>query len=184
MRSPDKKERVQVPLMFAFRDAFRQRDANKQEDIRVDGERIVADRSLLRRRGTDETLLKRDLATDLGALVDTINLASSTDLQGLDYVRKSVLNHGLDDLTHVTLESKNVDDIGRQLKAAILHHEPRLSPDTLAIERSEDDEVNQKVRFRVRAEMLSKPLDIAIEFVAEVDVGAGKILLPRLPGSA
>jgi type VI secretion system protein ImpF len=40
------------------------------------------------------------------------------------------------------------------------------------------------VRFRVRAEMLSKPLDIPIEFIAEIDVSAGKIMLPRLPGSA
>ena len=84
MRTPDKKERLQIPLMFAFRDAFEQRDATKKEDVRVDGERVVADRSLLRRRGTEEALLKRDLAIDLGALVDTINLASATDLDGLE----------------------------------------------------------------------------------------------------
>jgi type VI secretion system protein ImpF len=184
MRTPDKKERLQIPLMFAFREAFEQRDATKQEDVRVDGERVVADRSMLRRRGTEESRLKRDLAIDLGALVDTINLASTADLDGLDYVKKSVLNFGLDDLTHITVESKAVENVARQLKAALLHHEPRLSPESLAIERSDDDEVNQRVRFRVRAEMLSKPLDIPIEFVAEVDVGAGKILLPRLPGSA
>ena len=184
MRTPDKKERVQIPLMFAFREAFQQRDATKQEDVRVDGERVVADRSLLRRRGTEEALLKRDLAIDLSALVDTINLASATNLNGLNYVKKSVLNYGLDDLTHITIESDDVQDIANQLKAAILHHEPRLSPESLVIDRSDDDDVNQRVRFRVRAEMLSKPLDIPIEFVAEIDIGAGKIILPRLPGSA
>jgi type VI secretion system protein ImpF len=183
MRAPDKKERLQIPLMFAFRDAFEQRDATKREDVRVDGERVVADRMLLRSRGTDEAKLKRDLAIDLGALVDTINLASATDIEGLSYVKKSVLNYGLDDLTHITVESNDVAEIGKQLKAAILHHEPRLSPDSLAVERAEDDDVNQRVRFRVRAELLSKPLDIPIEFVAEVDVGSGKILLPRLAGS-
>lgn len=184
MRTPDKKERLQIPLMYAFRSAFEERDATKHEDIRIDGERVVADRSLLRRRGTDEGLLKRDLSIDLGALVDTINLASAADLDGLDYVKKSVLNYGLDDLTHITVDSNDVNEIGAQLKAAILHHEPRLSPDSLSVERSEDDEVNQRVRFRVRAEMLSKPLDIPIEFLCEVDVGSGKILLPRLAGSA
>jgi len=129
-------------------------------------------------------MLKRDLAIDLGALVDTINLASTADLDGLDYVKKSIVNYGLDDLTHITVESNDVLEIGRQLKAAILHHEPRLSPDSLVVERAEDDEVNQRVRFRVRAELLSKPLDIPIEFLAEVDVGAGKVILPRLPGAA
>jgi type VI secretion system protein ImpF len=184
MRTPEKKERLQIPLMFAFREAFDQRDATKRQDVRVDGERVVADRLLLRTRGTDEALLKRDLAIDLGALVDTINLASSVDLEGLDYVKRSVLNYGLDDLTHIVVESKEVDEIAHQLKAAILHHEPRLSPESLVIERADDDEVNQRARFRVRAELVSKPLDIPIEFLAEVDVSAGKIILPRLAGSA
>ena len=184
MRAPDKKERLQIPLMYAFRDAYEQRDATKRQDVRVDGERVVADRMLLRRRGTDEALLKRDLAVDLGALVDTINLASTADLEGLDYVKRSIVNYGLDDLTHIVIESSEVDSIATQLKSAILHHEPRLSPESLVVERAEDDEVNQRVRFRVRAELLSKPLDIPIEFLAEVDVGAGKIILPRLPGSA
>lgn len=184
MRTPEKKERLQIPLMYAFREAFEQRDATKRQDMRVDGERVVADRMLLRQRGTDEALMKRDLAIDLGALVDTINLASTINLEGLDYVKRSVLNYGLDDLTHIVIESKEVEDIARQLKAAILHHEPRLSPESLLVERAEDDEVNQRVRFRVRAELLSKPLDIPIEFLAEVDVSAGKIILPRLPGSA
>jgi type VI secretion system protein ImpF len=184
MRRPDKKERLQIPLMFAFRDAAARRDATVSEDVRVEGERVVSDRSMLRRRGADEQRLKDDLSIDLGALVDTINLASATDLDGLDRVKRSVLNYGLDDLTHITTGSREVDLIGKELVAAILHHEPRVSPESLKIERSGDDEVNQRVRFRVRAEMLSKPLDIPIEFVAEVDTSSGKIILPRLPGSA
>jgi type VI secretion system protein ImpF len=184
MAAPDKKDRLQIPLMYAFRDAFERRDATKRQDIRVEGERVVADRMLLRQRGTDEVRLKRDLAIDLSALVDCINLASTANLEGLDYVKKSVLNYGLDDLTHITVESNEVAEIGRQLKAAILHHEPRLSSETLTVERAEDDDVNQRVRFRVRADLLAKPLDIPYEFLAEVDVGAGKVVLNRLPGSA
>lgn len=184
MRTPDKKDRLQIPLMYAFRDAYRQRDATKQEDIRIDGERVIADRASLRRRGTDEVRLKEDLSLDLGALVDTINLASATDIEGLKYVQRSVLNYGLQDLTHITIESNEVEEIARDLKAAILAHEPRLSPESLFIERTEDDDVNQRVRFRVRAEMYNKPLDVPIEFVAEVDVGSGKIHLPRLGAGA
>lgn len=181
MRAPDKNKRLQIPLMYAFRDAAEQRDSTKKEDIRVNGERVVADRASMRRRGVDEAVLKGDLVIDLRALVDTINLASSTDLEGLDYVKRSVLNYGLDDLTHITIESNDVHDIGNQLKTAILNHEPRLTPESLVVERSEDDDVNQRVCFRVRADISSKPLDIPIEFVAEVDLGSGKII-PRLPG--
>lgn len=180
MRVPKQSDRLQIPLMFAFRDAAEQRDATVKEDLRVDGERVVSDRASLRRRGIAEARLKQDLEIDLGALVDTINLASTTNLGGLDYVKRSVLNYGLDDLTHITVESKAVETIGKELKAAILRHEPRLTPDSLVVERATDDDVNQRVGFRVRAEISSKPLDIPIEFVAEVDIGSGKIIIPRI----
>ena len=45
------------------------------------------------------------------------------------------------------------------------------------------DEVNQRVRFVVSGELACRPLDIPIEFVAEVDVGSGKVQLTRLPAS-
>lgn len=186
MRPLDKqKDRLQIPLMYAFRDAFEKRDADKREDTRVDGERVVAERGSLRRRGADETILRRDLAIDLSALVDTINLGSSVDLSGLDYVRGSILNYGLDDLSRLTIGANAVSQVGANLKAALLQHEPRLNPDSIFVEESESsDEVNQRVRFKVRAEMLCKPLDVPIEFVAEVDLGSGKILLPRVPAAA
>ena len=38
-----------------------------------------------------------------------------------------------------------------------------------------------RVSFSVTAEMACSPLDLPMEFVAEVDVGSGKIQLTRLP---
>ncbi len=188
MRAPEsQKDRLQIPLMFAFRDAFQKRDAGKEEDVRVDGERVMTDRSSLRRRSADEQVLKRDLAIDLGALVDTIDLGSVVDLDGLDYVKRSILNFGLYDLTHVTVGGDSVNLIADQLKFALLQHEPRLSADTLSIERvkDEDGDLNsQRVRFKVHAELMSKPLDIPIEFVAEIDGSVGKVSVSRLPGAA
>jgi len=187
VRAPDKqKDRLQIPLMYAFRDAYEKHDAEKVEDTRIDNERVVSERSSIRRRGTDEMLLKQDLAIDVSALVDTIDLASVVDLGKLKYVEKSILNYGLYDLTHLLFgESEDTDTIAANLKATLLHHEPRLSPETLVIERGEsDDEVNQRVRFKVRADLICKPLDIPIEFVAEVDATSGKVNLPRIPGAA
>ena len=43
--------------------------------------------------------------------------------------------------------------------------------------------MTQRIRFTVTAEMSCKPLDIPIEFVAEVDIGSGKVQLTRLPVS-
>jgi type VI secretion system protein ImpF len=186
MRAPEKpKDRLQIPLMFAFREAFDKKDATVSEDVRVDGERIVGERSTIGRRGTQETLLKADLKIDLSALLDTINLASVVDLAGFDYVRKSVLNYGLDDLTHITLGSEASGEIVTNLKAALLRHEPRLSPDTLVVEEAEsrDDDVTQKVRFTVRGDLICKPLDIPISFVAEIDKASGKMVVPGIAGA-
>lgn len=186
MRAPEKpKDRLQIPLMYAFREAFEKKDATTIEDVRIDGERIIAERSTIGRRGTQEGLLKADLAIDLGALVDTINLASVVDLDGFDYVKKSVLNYGLDDLVRITLGSAASQTIVDNLKAALLQHEPRLSAETLVVEETDqrDDDVNQKVRYRVRGELICRPLDIPVEFVAELDKGTGKVAVPRLAGT-
>ena len=88
----------QVPLMFAFRDAFSRGDASKRLDNRVAGERVISERGSLRRRGAEEALVKENFSLDLLSLVNTVNLAAAVDLTGLDYVEKSVLNFGLADI--------------------------------------------------------------------------------------
>lgn len=176
-----KAEHLQIPLMFAFRDAFREGDARKKLDNRVAGERVLSERGA-KRRGADEQILRENLALDLMSLVNTIDLASAEDIDDLDYVSRSVLNFGLYDISHLTSEEIGVKEIGQNLLAALLQHEPRLNPDTLTIERDEAfDDVNQRMRFNVSGEMACRPFDVPIEFVAEVDVGSGKIQLTRLP---
>jgi len=174
----------QVPLMFAFRDAFSRGDASKRLDNRVAGERVISERGSLRRRGAEEALVKENFSLDLLSLVNTVNLAAAVDLTGLDYVEKSVLNFGLSDITHLTSEDAGLSDVSNSLIAALVEHEPRLHRDSLRVDRSESfDEVNQRVRFVVSGELACRPLDIPIEFVAEVDVGSGKVRLTRLPAS-
>jgi type VI secretion system protein ImpF len=176
------KEHFQVPLMFAFRDAFEQGDAKKRIEQRVGGERVISGRGSLKRRGADETLLKRNLALDLLSLVNTIDLASAVEISGLDYVGRSVLNFGLSDVSRLTSQEIGVEEIAVNLKAALLNHEPRLRSETLRVEKDvESDEIEQRIRFTVSAEMACKPLDVPMEFAAEVEVGSGKVRLTRLP---
>jgi type VI secretion system protein ImpF len=186
MRAPDRqKDRLQIPLMFAFRDAHDKRDAAKDQDVRVDGERVMSERSSLRRRGADEALLKGDLGIDLGNLVDTIDLDSSVDLSDLPYVKRSILNYGLYDLNHLLLTNNSADEVVENLKRALLEHEPRLRAESLVIQRTkkDGDHVHQRIRFNVSAEMLCKPLDIPIEFVAEIDPSSAKVAVSRPAGA-
>ncbi|HEU4463229.1 MAG TPA: aminotransferase class IV, partial [Solirubrobacterales bacterium] len=57
---------------------------------------------IAQRRGADEAVLKRNLAVDLLALVNTIDLSSAVDLDDFEHVGRSVLNFGLRDVAHLT----------------------------------------------------------------------------------
>lgn len=186
MRERDSKPpSFQVPLMLAFREAFDAGDTAKRLEERVDGERVISARGSLKRRGADELLLKRDLATDLMSLANTIDLASAVDISDLPYVKNSVLNFGLPDLSRLTSLETGVDEIGQHLKDALLAHEPRLRAETIHIEKSaEVDDETHRVSFNVSADMACSPLDLPTEFVAEVDVGSGALRLTRLPVSS
>jgi type VI secretion system protein ImpF len=177
-----KSSSFQVPLMLAFREAFQEGDARKHIEERVNGERVVSSRGALRRRGAGEALLKRDLAVDLVSLANTIDLSSAIDISDLDYVKRSVLNYGLPDFSALTSLDKKVGDIGQRLKNALLAHEPRLRPESIHVEKVSDvNDETHRVSFAVTAEMACNPVDLPMEFVAEVEVGSGQLRLTRLP---
>jgi type VI secretion system protein ImpF len=172
----------QVPLMLAFREAFQEGDAKKRIEERVAGERVISSRGALKRRGANEALLKRDLAVDLVSLANTIDLASAIDISDLDYVKRSVVNYGLPDFSALTSLDNKVGGIGQQLRNALLAHEPRLRPETIRVEKVSDvNDETHRVSFAVTAEMACNPIDVPMEFVAEVEVSSGQLRLTRLP---
>lgn len=171
----------QAPLMSAFREAFEARDSKDRSVHVVDGERVIEGRQSRQRRG-DEAALKRDLSVDLLALVNTINLASSVDLAEQDYVKRSILNFGLPDVTHLTSEEVGVDQIRDQLVASLNAFEPRIIPETLNVDKEVlRNDVDQRVRFSVACEMICSPVDVPVDFVAELEISSGKVNLTRLP---
>ncbi len=181
MRKSRADSQYQAPLMSAFREAFEARDARESRVRIVDGERVIEGRHSRQRR-SDEPALKRDLSTDLVALMNTINMASTVPLDELDYVRDSILNYGLPDITHLTSEEVGVEAIRGQLAHALNTFEPRLISDTLSIDKEvRTNEVDQRVQFTVSAEMFCVPVDVAVNFVAELEISSGQVNLTRLP---
>ena len=169
--------------MSAFREAFAAHDAKDSAVTLVDGERIIEGRQSRQRRG-DETALKRDLSIDLVALMNTINLDSIDPLGNRDYVRKSVVNYGLPDVAHMTSEEKRVDSIRNELARALVAFEPRINRGSIVVDKQvERNDTDQRVRFAVSAEMFCTPVDVAVDFVAELEIASGKVNLTRLPVS-
>lgn len=176
-------DRFAPPLMQVFRESFRSRDSEKQVDLRDEhGERVVSGRRSSPRRAATESSLRENLSEDLGSLLNTVNLASSINLEGLDHVRKSIINFGLDDLSAITVDEIAVDSIGNRLKSALSSFEPRLVSGTLEVKREgrPSDHRDMKVKFSVRADMHATPVDVPLDFIAELHIDSAKMKISKL----
>ena len=167
--------------MQVFRAAHEAKDAKRVIDQRNEaGERIIAGRRLRARQVITESMLRREVSRDLDALLNTVALDATVDMEHAPYVRKSILNYGLPDLATRTIDEIGVDEIPDEIRAAIVNYEPRLAAASLRIERDRTvDPVELKIRFLVRAELMCHPVHVPVEFIADI-VETGKIVVNRL----
>jgi len=167
--------------MHVFRAAHEAKDAKRVIDQRNEaGERIIAGRRLRARQVITETMLRREVARDLDALLNTVALDATVDMENAPHVRKSILNYGLPDLAVRTIDETGVDEIPDEIRTAIVNYEPRLAAASLRIERDTTvDPVELKIRFLVRAELMCHPIHVPVEFIADI-VETGKIIVNRL----
>jgi len=179
MVDPISKKRLRPPLMFAFREAHLEKDAKTALDLRDEsGERVIAQRRSSQRAAITEQKLRREIAVDLDALVNTVNLSSALDLSGREYVGRSILNHGFPDMTRLTIDEHRVDSIREDLAAVLLRYEPRLIAKSIAVERDDNlDPAELKVRFLVRADLNCEPLNVPVQFIADLELDTGKIAI-------
>lgn len=179
---PFAKDRLAPPLMAAFRAAHAKRDAKVALDLRDSaGERVIAARRAISRAPISETGLRREVATDLLDLLNTTNFASIEDLSSAPEVEHSILNFGLPDLAHRTIDENGLAEIGREIEVALTDFEPRLAKGSIKVRRDVSALVEDlKLRFVVNAELRAQPIDVPIEFVADVELDTGKIRIERL----
>jgi type VI secretion system protein ImpF len=177
-----RKDRLSPPLMYAFRAAHAARDATKKIDLRDEtGERVIAGRRSVARTPISESMLRREVARDLDALMNTIAFESAEDLSGFDQVRKSILNYGLPDIAHRSIDEHSVDDIQDEIKMALMNYEPRLARDSIRAYRDTTVGTEElRVRFVVQAELHCEPVNVPVEFVADIEPEGGGIKIHRL----
>ncbi len=178
-------ERLRAPLMYAFRAAARAGDAKDQQDIREGGERVLSGRRAKssRRRALSDAALRNLLAEDVSNLLNTINMESdSSELIGdLKLVKNSILNYGLPDIAHRTIdESRKIDLIRQEITETLMRYEPRLIERTIKIERDTENEDDLSIRFVVHSDMRADPMPTSVEFVTEVEVQSGEVKVQRL----
>lgn len=177
----NKKNRLSPPLMSAFRAAHEARDAKRKLDLRdAAGERILAGRRAAGRAAITEPVLRREVAIDLGHLLNTVNMESSFDLGEFEHVRRSILNFGFPDIAHRSIDEDSVKDIKSEIETVLNQFEPRLVGDSIQVSRdAEIDAADLKIRFIIRAELSCEPLNVPVEFVADVELDTGEISINR-----
>jgi len=182
MAAESRKDRLSPPLMHAFRSAYAARDSKKKIDLRDEsGERIIAGRRSAGRSPITESQLRREVARDLEALMNTVALESAEDIREFQYVRKSILNFGFPDIVHRTIDQVSVDDVKEEIQTALMNYEPRLDRGTIQVGRDTSIKSHElKVRFVVRAELHCEPVNVPVEFVADLEFDSGNIQINRL----
>lgn len=168
--------------MHAFRAAHAARDAKKHIDDRDEaGERIIAGRRTSARVAITEPVLRAEVAKDLVSLMNTTNLESSQDLSAVPQVRSSILNYGIPDLVRRSIDEMKVENITKEIEQALTVYEPRLIAQSIRVERDRRVKIGElKVRFTVRADLRCDPVNVPLEFVADVELESGKIKVDRL----
>jgi type VI secretion system protein ImpF len=182
MASGYRNDRLSPPLMYAFRAAHAARDATKKINLRDEsGERIISSRRSTARAPITEPILRREVSRDLEALMNTIAFESTEDLTDFDQARKSILNYGLPDFVHRSIDEGSVSDVQEEIEAALLRFEPRLAQNSIHAKRDMSVDANElKVRFLVTAELCCEPVNVPIEFVADLELENGSFRIHRL----
>lgn len=173
----------EMSLMHVFRDSAARRDSRDPDQHYSDGERDLTVRSQKRRDGTDEAALRHNIALDVASLMNTIRLDVCADLKETPRVARSIVNFGFQDMDTLWRDHTKPSDMAAAIRQTLINNEPRLRPSSIEVRVDEGGPgVDQRLQFEILAEMISNPTDIALQFYAEVDPGAGKIALKRMQG--
>ena len=106
---------------------------------------------------------------------------SAEDLSDAPEVRRSILNFGLRDLARLSIDEDAVHGVAKELEVALRDFEPRLAAKSIKVRR--DDKVSAdelRVRFLISADLRLQPVNVPMQFVAEVEFDSGKIKIDRL----
>lgn len=175
----------EMSLMHVFRDSAARRDGRKRDRLYVQGERDLTIQSQKRREGASDDALRNNLALDIASLMNTIRLDVCADLSDSPRVRASIVNHGFQDMDSLWRDSRTPADMAQAIREALIASEPRLRPQSIEVRLNDTGpSADQRLSFHILAEMIADPSDIPLQFLAEIDPGAGKIAMKRMQGGA
>lgn len=127
--------------------------------------------------------LRQSVLRDVSWLLNSDSLESVVDLTDYPEVAKSVLNYGVKDLAGRTVSGAEISDIEKALKQAVLTFEPRILPNTLAVEIFTAEEMNQHaISYDIEGSLWSQPLPLHLYLRTEINKMTGDVTLRDMDG--
>ena len=121
--------------------------------------------------------LRECVTRDIAWLLNCVNLGADEALADYPEVARSVLNFGIPDLTGTALAGVDAATLQRQLRAALLAFEPRLTASTLRVTVNTDSTRmdRQSLVFNIESDMWAQPIPLRLYLKTEVDLETGAI---------
>lgn len=174
-------DRAKISILQVFRTSFFETDEWARRGRTAEGESEVSTRMRQRREGVSEAALREHLQADLNSLLNTTRLGSAVDLEGLPEVAKSILNYGMQDLSDLSTQDLATHNVAETVRQTLLTYEPRLVPGSVEVKLSDPrGDARQRLSILVQGELMGDPVDIPLDFDAEVDLGVGKLKMSNL----
>jgi len=160
MAEPSSKKRLRPSLLDRLTDLHPEHRRETMDDVSV-----------------NEAQLREQVRRDLSWLFNTTQLAAGTDLAPYPHVQSSILNYGIADLTGQLLSSIKPGPLEKSVRAALLHYEPRLLPESLQItvKLGKNPFGTAALVVEVKADLHSDPLPLALHVRTEIDVETGRV---------
>jgi type VI secretion system protein ImpF len=135
------------------------------------------------RRVMTKTRLRQAVLRDLAWLFNSTRLESTLTLDGLEEVRRSVINFGLPALSGKSASTTDVTALERSIRKAILDYEPRILAETLQVTallepRSLDH--HNVIGVEIRSELWAQPVPLQMLVRTEIDLETGKVQIADL----
>ncbi len=119
--------------------------------------------------------LRAGVLRDLAWLLNTAYLETIENLDDYPYVRDSVLNYGIPDLSGLAVSGMDTARLEKAVRAAIVKFEPRIDSGSLKVtaEVDRDRMSRNSMAFKIEGELWSQPAPVSLLLKTELDLETG-----------
>jgi type VI secretion system protein ImpF len=130
------------------------------------------------------TQLRASVMRDVAWLLNTVNLAASQDLSSFRDVEHSTVNFGIPEMAGRSAAGRNVKELERAVRQALIDFEPRILRDTLRVTvRLQPDQMSRHaLTFVIEGDLWAQPVPLNIYLKTEVDLETGTVTVTDTAG--